>query len=90
MTKRSATTPVPRSSTHVQAQIREFANSSSPHDVSKQRAVLLLDDKNILSDVVGLGPEDQTKFLDKVDQVSQGICPSGSFIHYFFQVISYP
>ena len=62
----------PRDSTRGETSIQEFANSSLTPELLKQRAATVLDSKELLRDVQGLRPGDQTKFVDKVDQVCRG------------------
>ena len=60
------------------AQCRALANDNlTPEDLRKQACVLLVN-KNLPRDILGLPTEDQAKFVDKVDQV----CRSFSF--FFF------
>ena len=61
----------PRNPTRGEAAIQEFANSSLTSEQLKQRATPLLNSKELLRDVQGLTPEDQTRFVDKVDQVGR-------------------
>jgi len=69
MTKKTNTVVAPRNSTRGETAIREFANSNLTLEQSKPRAAVLLDNKELLRNVPGLTPEEQTKFLDRVDQV---------------------
>jgi len=64
-----AVASAPRDSTRGEAAIQEFANSNSTSDQLRQRAAHLLNSKDLLRNVWGLTPEDQMKFVDKVDQV---------------------
>lgn len=59
----------PQSSTCGEAPIREFANSNLAPGQSRQRVAPLLTGKEFLRNVLSLTQEDQTKFIDKVDQV---------------------
>lgn len=69
MARKSNTAAAPQSSTRGEAPFREFANTSLTPEQSRQRAVHLLNSKDLLRIVRALAPEDQTKFIDKVDQV---------------------
>ena len=60
---------MPQSLTRGEAPFREFANTSLTPEQSKQRAAPLLNSNDLLRNVLALTPEDQTKFMDKVDQV---------------------
>ena len=51
---------------------REFANSALTPEQSRQRAGPLLNSKDLLREFRALIPEDQTKFIDKVDKVRRG------------------
>lgn len=62
----------PYNSTRGETAIQEFANSNLTPELLRQRAATLLDSKELLRDVRGLTPEDQAKFLDRVDQVCRG------------------
>jgi len=57
------------------APIQEFANVTLSPEQTKQRAAALLNNKALLRKVKAVTLEDQTKFIDKVDQV----CRSGRF-----------
>ena len=58
-----------RNPTHEEPAIRAFANSNLTPGGSKRQAASFLNSKELLRDFRGLSPEDQTKFLDKADQV---------------------
>ena len=64
----------PNSPTPREIEIQEFANSNLEPELLRQRAITLLTvaSKELLRDVRGLTPEDQAKFLDRVDQVCRG------------------
>lgn len=62
-------------STGAEATIQEFLTSDSTSGRLKQRATSLLNNKELLRNVQGLIPEDQTNFVDKADQV----CRDGPF-----------
>ena len=69
--KNNAATPS-RSSTRVDAQILEFANSNLTLEPLTQRAIFFLTTfKALPRNVLGLTPGDQDKFVDKIDQVRQ-------------------
>ena len=69
MPKRSNAAAALQSSTRGETSFREFANSTLALEQSKQRAAPLLNSKGLLQNVRALAPEDQTKFIDKIDQV---------------------
>lgn len=69
MAKSSKTVVAPRGSTRGEVAIQEFVNSNLPSEQLRQRAAPLLSSKELLRSVWGLPPEDQTKFVEKVDQV---------------------
>jgi len=71
MTRTSKTVVTSRGSTRGEVAIQEFVNSNLPSEQLRQRAAHLLSSKELLRTVRGLQPEDQTKFVDKVDQVRQ-------------------
>ena len=48
---------------------QEFVDSDLTQERSKGWSARLLGRKDLLRNVQGLAPEDQTKFIDKVDQV---------------------
>ena len=62
-------------STPYNAAIQEFLNSNATPKRLRQRAAALLSGKELLRNVRGLTPEDQSRFVDKLDQV----CRNGSF-----------
>ena len=69
MTKKSNAAAVPQISTRGEAPFRQFANSNLTPEQSKQQAAPLLNSKDLLRSVRALIPEDQTKFIDKIDKV---------------------
>ena len=69
MARKSNAATALQSSTRRETPFREFANSTLTPEQSKQRAAPLLNDGELLRNVLALTPEDQTKFIDKVDQV---------------------
>ena len=60
-----------RDPTRGETAIQEFANCDLTSEQLKQRATLLLNSKRLLQSVQGLAPENQMRFMDKVDQVCQ-------------------
>jgi len=58
----------PRDSTRWEVAIQKFTNSNLTSDQLRELTAPLLNSKNLLRNVLGLTPEDQTKFVDKVDQ----------------------
>jgi len=75
MTKKTNTVAASRNSTRGETAIREFANSNLTPEQLKPRAAVLLNNKELLRNVPGLTPEEQTKFLDRVDQVGRSCLP---------------
>ena len=69
------TVAAPDDSTRGEAAIREFANSNLTLEQLRQRAAVLLNNRELLQNVPGLAPEEQTKFLDRVDQVCRSCLP---------------
>ena len=71
MTRKSNAAAAPQSSTSTrgEAPFREFATNTLTPEQSRQRAAPLLNSKDLLRNVRALTPEDQTKFIDKVDKV---------------------
>ena len=62
----------------------EFLCGNLTPEQSKQRAALLLDNRDLLRNVQGLAPEDQTRFIDKVDQVRKSHLIRFSHVHLSF------
>jgi len=87
MSRKNSTIAVPHNSTR-EAAIREFANSDSTPEQLRQRAPVLLYNKELLRNVPGLTPVEQTRFLDKVDQVCRS-CLQKSRPNYPCKGISY-
>ena len=50
-------------------QILELANSNLPLEMLMHKATTLLISKHLIQDALGLMPQDQVKFVDKLDQV---------------------
>ena len=69
MSRRGNAAAALQDSTRGETLFREFARSNLTPEQSKQRAAVLLDSRDLLQNVQGLGPEDQTRFIDKVNQV---------------------
>ena len=70
MSKNNNAATTSRSSTRVDAQILEFANDNLAHEALTQRATFFLTSfKDLVRNVLELPPEDQAKFVDKIDQV---------------------
>ena len=67
--KRNNAAAALQSSTRGEAPFREFANNTLTPEQSRQRAAPLLNSKDLLQSLRTLMPEDQTKFIDKADQV---------------------
>ena len=71
MSKKNTST-TSRSSTRVDAQILEFASNNLSSEALTQRAIFFLTTfKDLARIILGLSPEDQERFVDKVDQVCQ-------------------
>ena len=92
MTKTSKAAATPRNPTRGEIAIQEFANSDLQSEESRQRAAPLLNSKGLLRDVQRLTPEDQTRFVDKIDRVRRNHSERYFFLesslHYFCQGIS--
>ena len=69
MAGKSNTAAALQSSTRGEASFRDYANSILTTKQSRQRAASLLNSKDLLRNFQALTLEDQTKFIDKVDQV---------------------
>ena len=69
MPGRSSAASALRDSAGGEAPFLEFVDGNLTPEQSKQWTALLLDSKDLLRNVQGLAPEDQTRFIDKVDQV---------------------
>jgi len=65
----------PDNSTSGESTIQEFLDGSLTIGQLKQRATSFLNNKGLLRIVQGLTPENQTKFLDRVDQVRRSCLP---------------
>ena len=63
------TTAASRGPTRGETVIQEFANSTSTPRESGRKAASLLSSKELLEDIRRLTPEDQMKFVDKIDRV---------------------
>ena len=74
MTRKNGTAAAPQDSTRAETSFRDFAyNNMTPKQLRK-RAAPLLSSRELLRNVRGLGPEDQTKFIEKDDQACQDSC----------------
>jgi len=69
MARKSNTAAALQSSTRGEGPFREYANSTLTTEQSRQQAAPLLNSKDLLRNFRALIPEDQTKFIDKVDKV---------------------
>lgn len=72
MSRENDATASPRSSTCGEMALWDFVNNDLTPKQLKQQADLLLDSEELLQSVQGLTPEDQMRFIDRVDQVCQG------------------
>ena len=71
MAKKNNAAATPHNSASRGTPIREFLNGDFPPETSRQRVAILLTGKDLARNILGLAPEDQTKFIDKVDRVSK-------------------
>jgi len=81
MSRKNSIVATPRTSTRGEAAIREFTNSNSTPEQLRQRAPVLLNNKELLRNVPALAPVEQTRFLDKVDQVCRSCLPKSQLNH---------
>jgi len=88
MTKKTNTVTASCSSTRGEAVIREFSNSNMTPEQLLQRAPILLNSEELLRNIPELTPEEQTQFLDRVDQVRRSSLPK-SQLHYPRKGVSY-
>lgn len=72
MSKKNNAATTSRSSSRVDSQLLEFANTDLPLETLTQRAIpLLTTSKDLAGNVLGLTPGDQARFVDRVDLVCQ-------------------
>ena len=64
-----------------EAAFLKFAYSNLTPEQSKKQAASLLNTRDLLRNVQGLAPEVQTRFIDKVDQVSLSCLIRLSHVH---------
>ena len=78
---------LPHDPTHEETPIQAFANSNLTPEQSKRQAAPFLNSKELLRDFRGLSPVDQTKFVEKVDQVCRdsSLCSLEIFPSSFLQ-----
>ena len=88
MARKSDIIAAPHDPTREKAAIQEFANSDLTPEQLRQRAPVLLNSNELLRNIPGLTPEEQTKFLDRVDQVCRSSFPK-SLLTYHRKGISY-
>ena len=69
MSENRDTVLAPRTSSRGEPLIREIIHTSLTPEQLRQRVAPLLIGEELLRNVLSLAPEDQTKFIDKVDQV---------------------
>ena len=69
MARKSNTAAALQNPTRAETSFRDFAYSNLTPEQSSQRAAPLLSSRELLRNVRGLAPEDQTKFIEKVDKV---------------------
>ena len=73
MVKQSRATTTPQHSTGGATPIQEFANGNLLPETLIQQASTLLTSKDLVRNLQGATQEDQTRFLDKVDQVCRDL-----------------
>ena len=64
-----ATTP--HNSTSEGTPAHKFLNANFPPETLRKRAAVLLTRRGLVKNILRMTPEDQTKFIDRVDQVWQ-------------------
>jgi len=69
MHRESSSVAVPHNPARRETPIQDFANSKLTPKQSKRRASTLLNDRELPRKIRELTPEEQMKFVDKVDQV---------------------
>lgn len=69
MARKDNPVAAPPNSTSLRTSIREFLNSSLSFEQLKQWAANLLTAKDLAQNLQGMPTDDQTKFVDKLDQV---------------------
>ena len=67
----------------LEAMVREFLNSNAPTERLRELARLLLTNGDILRVIRELTPEDQGRFVDKVDQVRRSAVFKSSLLTFF-------
>ena len=67
----------------LEAMVREFLNSNAPTERLRELARLLLTNGDILRVIRELTPEDQGRFVDKVDQVRRLVVSKSSLLTFF-------
>ena len=72
MTRTGGAFVMPRKSACGETAIQEFTDTNLAPELLRQRASPLLNDKQLMQIVQGLTPDNQAKFLEKVDQVCRG------------------
>ena len=78
------TAALQNSTTGGETPFREFVYNNLTPEKSRRRVAVLLDSRDLLRNVQGLSPEDQTRFIDKVDQVRQSWLIRLSHVHFSF------
>ena len=81
MSRKNSIVATPHNSTRGEAAIREFINSNWTLEQLRRRAPVLLNNKELLRNVPGLTPEEQTRFLNKADQVCRSSLPKSHLNH---------
>lgn len=69
MSRRGNTAASLQNSTNRETSFRAFAYNNLTPEKAKRWAAILLDHKDLLQNIHELPPEDQTRFINKVDQV---------------------
>ena len=67
----------------LEAMVREFLNGNTPTERLRELARLLLTNGDILRVIRELTPEDQGRFVDKVDQVRRLVVSKSSLLTFF-------
>ena len=69
MTKKNNVVAATHNSTVGGNPVQEILNVDLPPEALRLRVAIVLTSKDLLRNILGLTPQDQTKFLDKADQV---------------------
>jgi hypothetical protein len=69
MAKKNNAVPTSHNATNGGTPIREILSDGLPSEALRLRTGALLTGKDLVWNVLAVTPQDQTKFIDKVDQV---------------------